>query len=216
MAKKGDGYIRFRCKRCNKRLKVRETYEGGNVIKCPSCGATVTVPLVNIEAIAEATDMEETGNPGQIQLDAERLIEQLKRKDIGSDEGPGSEGATPSLREGPWSPQTKFGRLEELDDFLNGVHKLHQESAGAVQRLYRDRKMKPGRRADYVKDTGEHHREKLEQFVQSRLETLRQKIAPLEDRHERLRSDQLDYLEKLRRAREAIRFYARYVLDVDV
>lgn len=215
MAEKSDGYIRFRCKRCNKRLKVRETYEGGNVIKCPSCGATVTVPLVNIEAIAESTDMEETGNPGQIQLDAERLIEQLKRKG-GSEEGPGSEGATPSLREGPWSPDEKFGRLEELDDLLSGVQRFHQETAGAVQRLYRDKKTKPGQRADFVRDAGEHHREKLKQFVEGRLETLRQKIVPLEDRHERLRADQLDYLEKLRRAREAIRFYARYVLGVDV
>ncbi len=216
MAEKSDGYIRFRCKRCNRRLKVRETYEGGNVIKCPTCGAPVTVPLLNIEAIAEATDMEETGNPGQMQLDAERLIEQLQQKTGGAKDGPGSEGSTPSLREGPWSPEARLGRLEELDELLDGIHKLHQETVGAVQRLYRDKKASPGRRADYVRDAAEHMHERLEKLVNGRLETLRQKISPMEARHERLRADELDYLEKLQRAREAVRFYARFVLKLDV
>ena len=40
-----DGYIRFRCKNCFKRLKVKADIAGGDAIPCPFCGNTVVVPF---------------------------------------------------------------------------------------------------------------------------------------------------------------------------
>ena len=37
LPQKDDGYIRFACPQCGKRLKIRDIYEGGAVIPCPGC-----------------------------------------------------------------------------------------------------------------------------------------------------------------------------------
>ncbi|MHC4592964.1 MAG: FmdB family zinc ribbon protein [Planctomycetota bacterium] len=78
MSQKGDGYVRFRCRACGQRLKVRDTMEGGDVIPCPKCGASVNVPLANLEAIAKQADMEETGQPGRLNVDPELLMKRLR------------------------------------------------------------------------------------------------------------------------------------------
>jgi DNA-directed RNA polymerase subunit RPC12/RpoP len=214
-AKKGDGYIRWRCKSCGQKLKVKETYEGGNVIKCPRCGALVNVPMGNIGAIAEASDMEETGDPGQLRLDAEKLLERLEGRAAKAD-GPGSAGSTPSLRRGPWSAAAAFARTEELDQLASAITKIDQETMGEVQQLYKQADMKPGQRAQEMEAIARGRKERLLKLLKARLSTVKDKLTPLEDAHERLTGQQLNELERLRRVQEAMRFYGRYVLAIDV
>lgn len=214
-AKDGDGYIRWRCKSCGQKLKVKESYEGGNVIRCPRCGEPTTVPLVNLDAIAEGTDMEETGKPGQLQLDPDRLIKQLRGEEERSGE-PGSPGSKPSLRDKPWSPGKAFGRIEELDQLGGAITKIDQETMGEVQRLYRDPQLKAGQRAEQMKAAGEHRNQRLRELLEVRLETIQEKIRPLDEGHERLTQVQLNTRDRLKRAYEALRFYGRYILGVDV
>ena len=80
MAKKDVGHVRFRCKQCGQKLKIRKDREGGDVIQCPRCGASVNVPLVNLEAIAKGTDMAETGDPGRINVNPELLMRRLRSR----------------------------------------------------------------------------------------------------------------------------------------
>ncbi len=214
-AKSGDGYIRWRCKNCGQKLKVRDSYEGGDVIKCPKCGAMVNVPMANIAAIAEATELEETGNPGQIQLDVDKLLDRLEGR-AGKGDGPGSAGSAPSLKQTPWSPGAAFARMEELDQLVSSVTKINQETAGEVQRLYRKSDLKPGQRAQQMEEIARYRKEQLLKVVKSRLMNVKDSIMPLEAGHESLTGQKLAELERLRRTQEAIRFYGRYVLAVDV
>ena len=87
---KDDGYIRWRCKACGQRLKVKKTYEGGDVMPCPRCGEIVNVPMGNIEAIAKGTEMAETGDPGRLNVDRELLMKRLRGDEKAT--GPGSVG----------------------------------------------------------------------------------------------------------------------------
>jgi hypothetical protein len=205
---KDDGYIRWRCKACGQKLKVRKSYEGGNVIKCPSCGQMTNVPIGNLEAVAESTDMEETGRPGQLQLDPKKLMERLQ--------GPGSQGSTPSLKEGPWSASAAFGRLVELDQLGTAIVKIEQETLGEIQRLYRNRELNASQRAEEVESAAAYRKDQLRELLKNRMRAVKDKISPMEARHENLSKAELTHLKKLRRALEAIRFYGRYVLEVDV
>lgn len=215
MLQKNDGYIRWRCKSCGQILKVKDTYDGGNVIRCPKCRQPVNVPMGNLEAIAEATDMEETGKPGQIQLDPHKLIEHLEGTGEKAD-GPGSRGSTPSLRDGPWSAQAVFGRIEELDQLGSAITRINQETMGEVQRLYRKEGLNSNQRARQIEESAKHRRRQLNDLLTLRIQEITRKITPLENRREKLNMAELKELDRLQRVVEALRFYGRYVLGVDV
>ncbi len=211
---KDDGYVRFYCDSCGKRLKIKNTYDGGHVVRCPSCGQQVNVPLANIQAVADATLMDETGKPGQLQLDPEKLMERLRGSDTERD-GPGSPGSTPSLREGPWSAEKAFGRMEELDHLMEAVVRTEQEALGDLQRLYRKTDLNPSQRAQYVRDAGEHRRNRLKELVQNRIQAVKQEVRSMEPRHENLNKSELRHLKRLRKTLEAMRFYSRFVLRIE-
>ncbi len=215
MSPKGDGYIRWYCKHCGQRLKIKDTYEGGNVIRCPSCKQLVNVPLANIDAIAEGTDMEETGMPGQLQLDRDKLLRRLSGKGEKAD-GPGSPGATPSLRSERWDVEAAFGRIEELDLLASAVNRVEQETMGEVQRAYRDKGLDARERGRLVEEAGQHRMEELENLVKVRLATVRRKMQPLSTKDRNLNPSERKQLRKLRRAEEAIRLYGRHVLGAEV
>ncbi|MFO8006676.1 MAG: hypothetical protein R6V05_02975 [Candidatus Brocadiia bacterium] len=214
MAAKDDGYVRWHCKHCGQRLKIRKTYEGGNVIRCPSCKRLVNVPLANIDAIAETTEMEETGMPGQLQLDRDKLLRRLSGKGEKAD-GPGSPGATPSLRSEKWDAEAAFGRIEELDLLASAINRIEQETMGEIQRAYRDKALGARERAQMVQEAGEHRIEELEQLVKARLATVRRKMQPLRSKDRNLNPSERRELRKLQRAEEAIGFYGKHVLGVE-
>jgi predicted RNA-binding Zn-ribbon protein involved in translation (DUF1610 family) len=214
MAEKSDGYIRWRCKSCNQRLKVKDTFEGGNVIQCPRCGASVNVPMANIDAIAAGADMPETGQPGRIQLDREKLMRSLRGDQLTEPGSPGTAGSSPSLREGAWSPAA-FGRLEQLDQLSAALSKIDQATMGDVQRLYRNADLGPAEREAQVRDTAEARRDEIGRLVRDRMAGLRLQLGHLEGSRENLTRSQLSDMQKLKLGLEAIELYTRYVLGVE-
>lgn len=215
MAAKNDGYIRWRCRACGQKLKVKESFEGGNVIQCPRCGANVNVPVGNIEAVAAGADMPETGQPGRIQLSREKLMRTLRGDD--KEPGtPGSAGSTPSLRETSWDPTSAFGRLEQLDQLAASLVKIDQATMGEVQRLFRNRDLGSRERQAQVKNAADSRREEIKRLVQNRLAGLRMKLGGLEGSRERLMRSQLDELERIRLGIEALELYTRYILGIEL
>jgi len=215
MATKGDGYIRWRCKSCNQRLKVKETYEGGNVIQCPRCGASVNVPMANIEAIAAGADMPETGQPGRIQLDREKLMRALKGDERQAGV-PGSAGSTPSLKGDSWNPATAFGRLEQLAQLSASLAKIDQDTMGDVQRIYRNPRLTERQREAEVKSVAENRRREIKRLVENRLAGMRLELSQLEIKQQHLTRRQLTEMERLKRAVEALELYTRHVLGIDL
>lgn len=215
MAAKDDGYIRFRCRGCGKRLKISETVEGGNVIPCPKCGAPVNVPLANIEAIAQGTDMEETGQPGRINVDPELLRKRL-RGDDEEGQGAAAMGGPPTLRQAPWSAGGAFGRITELDQLAAALLKMNEEVMRQVQRVFREQDLGPEGRAEQVKDAAEQRREDIRQLLERHLGPLRQKVRRMDAQHQRLSRAEWDELDRLKAAAEALGLYARHVLGIQV
>jgi len=213
MAEKDDGYIRFRCGECGQKLKVRKTREGGEVLPCPKCGATVTVPLGNLEAIARGTDMAVTGAPGRINVNPELLLKRLRgEKEAGS----GPVGGPPTLRQGRSSAETAFARIPELDQLAASLSKIEEDVLGQIQRLYRNADLDESRRAELVKQTAERRTEDIRKLLGSRLASLRMEVRSMEAQRERLMRSDLDKLAQMKRACEAMELYARHVLGVEV
>jgi len=213
MAEKDDGYIRWRCKACGQRLKVKKTWEGGDVMPCPKCGEMVNVPLSNLEAIAKGADMAETGKPGRLHIDPELL-----RKRLGSERekaaGPGSVGGAPTIRQEAWSAQAAFGRIHELDQLAASVAKTDQDVMGQIQRIYRSGDVAKEQRHEQIKDAARQRRRELQELVNNRLTALRQQVESLESQQQRLSRSELDHLARLKRAAEAIMLYSHYVLGI--
>ena len=88
---KDDGYIRFRCPGCGKRLKVRNTTEGGTVIPCPSCHASVVTPMADLAAIAAGGAKSGEEWQEKLNVDPGKVLERLG---VGGAGGAGS--TTPS------------------------------------------------------------------------------------------------------------------------
>jgi len=213
MAEKDDGFVRWRCKACGQRLKVKKTWEGGDVMPCPKCGEMVNVPLSNLEAIAKGTEMAETGDPGRLRIDPELL-----RKRLGSEQekaaGPGSVGGAPTIRREGWSAEAAFGRIQELDQLAAGVAKADQDVMGQIQRVYRSGDLSKEERHEQIKDAALQRRQEVQELVNNRLTALRQQINALEGQQQRLGRGELDHLARLKRAAEAITFYSHYVLGL--
>jgi DNA-directed RNA polymerase subunit RPC12/RpoP len=213
MAEKDDGYIRFRCKACGQRLKVKDTFEGGDVIPCPRCGIDVNVPIANIEEVAKGTDMPETGQPGRLNIDPELLRDRL-RTDVQSDM-PGSLGAPPSVRSGPWTPDAAFGRIDALDNLASALATIEQETMGTVQRIYRDQELSPDQREEQVKDAADQRREQVADLLRKRLAGLRAQLTQMDGTHENPTEPQQSFRARTVRAIEALRLYGRHVLGIE-
>jgi DNA-directed RNA polymerase subunit RPC12/RpoP len=208
-----DGYIRWRCKSCGQKLKVKESYEGGNVINCPRCWATVTVPLSNIDAIAEGSELEETGEPGRIKIDRDKLMSVLEEREERARE-PGSAGSTPSVQSVSWDLEAAFGRVRELDQFVSTVRKIDQEVVGEIQRLYRNPDLQPETRYRRIREAARGRLEEIKDLLQHRLGALAVKLDRLEGRHQTKARD--TDIQKTELAIEALKLYTRFVLGIKV
>jgi len=213
-AKKDDGYVRFRCRNCGQKLKVRSTIEGGNVVPCPRCGSSVNVPLTNLEAIAKDADMPETGQPGRLNVDPDLLLKRL-RGEGEERHGPGSVGGPPTIREAPWGAGGAFARVQELDQLAASLAKIDEDVMGQFQRIFRNRDADSATRQEQAEEAAAGRVADQRELLANRLAAVRRQIRSLERRHENLSHSELDQLERLRLAYEAIRLYGRHVLGVE-
>jgi DNA-directed RNA polymerase subunit M/transcription elongation factor TFIIS len=213
MADRSDGYIRWRCKNCNQKLKVSADYEGGNVIQCPRCGASVNVPMSNIDAIAATADMPETA--GRLHIDRQKLMDAL-RSDGRDPNAPGTAGSSPSVREGAWNAATAFARLDQLDQLAASVLKIDQTTLGEVQRAFRNAELGPREREKQVQLAAETRLRELKRLVQDSLAGMKLKISNMEAVRSKLMRSDLVELERLTLAVEALELYARHVLGVEL
>jgi len=211
---KDDGFIRFRCKACGQRLKVKKTWEGGEVMPCPRCGELVNVPLANLESIAKAADMAETGQPGRLNVDPELLRKRLGVEGQGGS-GAGTAGVAPTLRREGWSPQAAFGRIQELDQLAAGLTQINNNLMGELQRIYRNSDLTPEQREEQVKRAARQQRADILKLVKARLLAAQQKVQALQGRRG-LNPSEVDHMARLERALEAVRLYARHVLGLKV
>jgi len=214
---KDDGYIRFYCNSCGKRLKIRKTYEGGGFVRCPRCGEQVTVPLANIEKIAQAPGLsDDTDRKNINRLDPDLLLRQLREGDEGF-EGK-SKGAAPPAAgpSGKWRPELTYGMIEELDSIRAQLNKIEDEVVAEMQRLLRIREMP---REDVLKEMrliAEQRREEIGKLCRERLEDVKRKYRELEARKGVLKGAAVQRLDKLERTVDALEMYFHGVLGLDI
>jgi len=213
MAQKDDGYIRFRCPECGQKLKVRSTREGGDILPCPKCGSPVTVPLTNLEAIAKGADMAETGAPGRINVNPDLLRKRLQG-DLPA--GPASTGGPPTLRRDRWTAETAYARIDELDQLAASLSKIDEDVMGQFQRLYRNPDLDESQRVELVKQTAERRAKDVRNLLGNRLLSLRMDVRSLEAQRERLMRSDLERLDRMKKACEAMELYARHILGIEI
>jgi len=181
---KDDGYVRFRCKMCGKRLKVREDKTGGgHVIPCPRCGELVTVPLVALdEDIQDA--IEEAGRSKKV-LEAfgtEEAVDRTKHRIEGF-----LRGGKVVTRENPkkaerqrerveWHPTPKLApqtTFSQLDSFWRKIKSLNEETYVRACNILTDGSLNTEKKREKMAGMRRYHLEKAHKiYVKCRRETL--------------------------------------------
>ena len=191
---KDDGYVRFRCTVCGKKLKVKATDEGGHIITCPRCRGSVNAPLVGPEAQRASASL------GNGEADPE---------------------AASALAEEPPAPRRAgnhragLRRLDALDSFWSAVEQLDRRVLERMQRLLR----RPGlSEADVMREMraiGERRTSEMRDIALRHLETLREKQREVQNSTGRSTTPASERREELRWSVVFLENCVRHVLCID-
>jgi hypothetical protein len=160
MADSGDGYIRFRCKACGKRLKVRAAGEGGQIASCPKCGATVNVPLLG-----------ERAQQAGVLLKEEDPLAQA----------PPSQAARRASASASRLRRTGPRHLAELEAFCSAVERVDAEMVEWVQRLARTPEADPEGAAAEVERIGRRRADEIRELADRYRAAWQEKFRRLQD-----------------------------------
>ncbi|MDP6107144.1 MAG: hypothetical protein QGI33_01770 [Candidatus Brocadiia bacterium] len=159
MRVKDDGYVRFRCTGCGKRLKVQVTDEGGHIVMCPRCRSSVNVPLMGPEAERASVSL---GN-GEADLEAAAsVVEEPAPRRAGNHRA---------------SPR----RLGALDRFRSAVEQLDDDVLGWMQKLLRQPDLSEADVVREMRAIGDRRASEMRDIALCHLEALRDKQRALED-----------------------------------
>ena len=204
-----DGYVRFHCRMCGKRLKISKEREGGGAVKCPRCGELVTIPFANLEAIAQAEGLkDDTDRKNISRLDPERLLRQL-----GDEERKSAEAAAPAPS-GRWAPELTYGSIEELDLLRARLNKIEDDAVADIQRLLRMREKPRKEVLTELERIAQDRQDQMREFCNERLRDLEEKLRDLEAHKGVLGPAAVQRLDKLQRSVDALHLYLSHVLHL--
>lgn len=214
---KDDGYVRFHCRYCGKRLKVRKGQGGGDVISCPRCGEPVNVPVTNLDDIAGAEELLDGGGQGE-QLDPAQLLRQLKEEEdqMGEKQKQKQEEQTADTREEPrkWRPQRTMGRVDELDHLRNRLNQLEEDAVEDFQRLLQTTGMSREDKLKEIETIAAERRETIREHCRDRLEDLQEKRRKLKESQRTLDARGKQRLRQLDRTIQAVKLYLGRILGM--
>ena len=199
MTRKDSGdYVRFRCKACGKRLKVRAEHEGGDIIPCPRCHSPVTVPIANPAAIlGEAA----SGRPA------------ATIPEPGAETSP-ADPTVAASGPGRWSPDATLGRLRELDSLRAMVARVDEATVETIQRMLRQPKLERDVILPEVRRIAWQREEAVRAAVSSHRNDVEAKIKEAEGRPGSLTQPAQKRLAMLKRSLAALNLYVRFVLGM--
>ena len=209
---RADGYIRFRCSQCGQRLKIRDTFEGGVVIPCPNCQASVVTPMANLESITSGAREGEPEWLDQVTVDPAEVRRSFHQKQR---EEQAAQSPSAARKRGFGSAEAAFSRIVELDQLLAAVRGIDDKVMGRIQRLYRKEDTSSSSRAQRIEELAVRRRKDLQDMFKNKLAIIRRELAPLQANHERLGTRDLRRLEGLTLALEAVQLCVRYIYGID-
>ena len=231
VSQKDDGYIRFRCSVCGKRLKVRDTFEGGVVIPCPNCQASVVTPMANLEKIASPPGNDEEDEWVQrMSISPGRLRSSLSgagpRNGSTADNAGTAPAAGPVGNAGATGTRGGDGQKRWMMDAARGVPELEQTGAAIakidatfirrVQKLCREEDLTPVVRARRIEELSVQRRHKLEEVFKKKLATMRGDLAPLQSNRDDLDSKDAFRFKALTLALDVVLNYGRYMYGLNI
>jgi len=191
MAKDDQDYVRFRCKACGKKLKVKLVDEGGQIISCPRCRSPVNVPLAGLPADLSG------GAPQH--------------------EGPGPKAG----REGveapvgvPWVPKVALRHLPDFDKFTAAVEKIDADKIEAVRRLVGEAVPSDEELDLEVRRIGKQQAEEMQGLVLRSAQAMKEKLRELEGPGRPLSTYESLRVRELKASLVLVQAYARHVLRV--
>ena len=202
---KDDGYIRFRCKECGKKLKVKAQYEGGHVIACPRCHSTITVPIAGPDAMLNAAVSAKTP-AGDVRPTADPSPSQREKAEDAARELQVAAGGR------RWRPDASLNRLQELDRLRATLGRLDDETVERIQRMLRQPKLEEDEISLKMRRIAEQRAEAIQDAVTAHSNEIKSKIRQLEARRTGLPEPAFRGLDRLKKALVALDLYARIVL----
>ena len=212
MAKqKDDGYVRFRCKMCGSKLKVKKTSAGGNVVPCPSCGETVVVPFGDMSALAEARELTDDSDRKNVALDPDALVGYLEEADkaFQAKEQPSEPPAGAA-----WRSKRAFTRVDELDNLRQKLNGIEDETVETLQRMLRQEDVPEDQLSREVDNISSQRRQQIGQLLGQRRLDLTQKLEKLKAVSGRLKPLEQERIGELERALRVLDLYVSRVLGL--
>jgi DNA-directed RNA polymerase subunit RPC12/RpoP len=203
---KDDGYIRFLCSSCGKRLKIKEHKAGGIVISCPRCRSSVVTPMsgADINAEESTSDAEEslteslnTQTPqAQFHLPSSRgRIDAEVKSQL-----PGL-----SKHQGRWVADNVLPRVSDLDYMNTEIEKIETSILNKLQNIYRDENMNEVTRQEKTRQLAEQRGDKLGTLFKDTIKRARVRLMADESGLD----DVGDIREQHERALEAVQVFAQ-------
>jgi len=207
---KDDGYVRFRCKACGQKLKIRKDREGGHVVPCPKCGEMVNVPLANIDALAQdpgLRDDTERKNIGG--LNKAKLLSYLADDEVGREEERQAAAAA-------WTGGQRLERIKALDELKGSLKRIHNDSIEKAQSLFRQQRLDDDTTVKEMQTIGAQQRQELMQNLIQTRDELKRKLELLESVSGGLEKSGKDRIVGLNRSIRGLTLYAKHVLGVEL
>jgi len=208
-----DGYIRFRCKNCFKRLKVKADIAGGDAIPCPFCGNTVVVPFGE----AAQADLEE--GPGTAPEPPSRPLPTGHRFGGGKkSKGGGRPLRMRAAAEGPgWRPLiAKRERIKDLDDLHKSLMRIMEESLAQSHAVLLDEKMKVEDRISKLQEIGKKRELSLKKKVIQYRENVRRRLKDMLADPQKMGPTGMKEISELKADAESVDLYTSFVLNMSL
>ncbi|HOX40140.1 MAG TPA: hypothetical protein PL033_19320 [Candidatus Brocadiia bacterium] len=223
-----DGYIRFRCKNCFKRLKIKAEVSGGDAIPCPFCGNTVVIPFGE-GAQAELGDElapHPTGGTSQNVMDVGGGTEQIgapepPRRPLPS-RGPirkSGDDRTLKMRSTSsglgWRPQlVKRDRIKDIDDLHKSMIHVMDENLAQAHSVLLDERIPMEEKLAKLQNIGKQRETNLRKKIIQYRDQLRDRLRRMMSDPRKMGPSGMREITELKSDIEAVDLFTSFVLQM--
>lgn len=219
-----DGYIRFRCNVCGKRMRVKvQQSSGGQLMHCPRCGSIMTLPIFKTEGSLQEEIQERRQDKGLAEgFGDEQAIESTLRRieEFARQQTP-TEQPQPHDTTGDrpkWRPTLGLRKVtestEEIEDFRRRVQQIEQDIYERALSVFKDAEATQERMEAVVERIAQDRRKHLELTYAKTRDSLLDEIRTLMPAEGKPSPDDLRRILQLRNAMSRIDLYATRILGI--
>jgi hypothetical protein len=222
-----DGHIRFRCKSCGKKLRVKlGASGGGQLTHCPKCGNLLLLPInqqngdVQEEAHAHEQDevvLKSFGTEEAYEKTVEGLQE-FARRHVPEPQEQAAQAPEEKEARPRWAPKLGMKKVtesfEELRDFRNRLDQIESDIYERVVSVFKDEGASAERREAMLRRIGQDRRTHYQLAYEKTRDMLLDELKYLMNEQEAGRPHDMRRVLQLKGAIQKLDSYGLHVLQI--